>query len=89
VIENVRSGPVQPLAAAVTVINPTEATDPVLAPTKDGITEVVPDAARPMEVVLLCQANVDPAMLLAKVTRVVDAVLQTVWLATAVTVGLG
>jgi len=56
---------------------------------KDG-TESTPDAARPIEGVLVLQANVAPGVLLVKVILVVLELLQTDWLAgMLVTDGVG
>ena len=55
VIVNVIGAPVQPLAVGVTVIVPLIAVTPALVAVKLGILPV-PDAPRPMAVLLLVQA---------------------------------
>ena len=49
----------------------------------------VPDAARPIPVLLFVQLNVVPATAPVKLTAVVAAPAHSVWLATAFTVGVG
>ena len=55
---------------------------------KDAILPV-PDAARPILVLLLVQLYTVPAPLPVKTTAAVGAPLHTTWLATALTVGTG
>jgi len=76
------------LAVGVTVIVAVIGLAVALVAVKAAILPV-PDAARPIAVLLLVQLNVVPATAPAKVMAVVVAPLHSVWLATALTVGVG
>ena len=87
---NVCGEPAQPFADGVTVIVAvTGALDVLVAVNAAILPE--PLAAKPIEVVLFVQAYVVPLTLnvLAKVTALVVALLQSVWLVTEFTVGVG
>jgi len=73
---------------AVTVIVAVTGDDPLLMAVNEGILPD-PDAARPMEVLLLVQLNDEPTGVLVKLTAVVVEPLQRVWLDRAFTVGKG
>ena len=92
VIVNVVGVPVQvtPLLVyvGVTVIVATTGALVGLVAVKDAILPV-PDAARPMLVLLLVQLYTVFAPLPVKITAAVGAPLHTAWLATAFTVGVG
>ena len=92
VIVNVIGVPVQvvpPLVnVGVTVIVAVTATAVAFVPMKLAILPV-PDAPSPMEVLLLVQLYTVPAAVPVNVTAAVGAPLHTVWLACAVTVGVG
>ena len=60
----------------------------MLMPVNEAIL-VLPEAARPIEVLSLVQLNVVPATVPAKFTAVVDAPLQSAWSAGSATVGVG
>ena len=76
------------MAVGVTVIVAVTGSAPVLVAVKAAILPA-PDAARPMEVLLLVQLNTVPATAPVKLMAVVVAPLHNVWLATAFTVGVG
>ena len=92
VIVKVRGVPVQvtpPLVKlGVTVIVAVTGVVPVFTPTKEAMSPV-PLAASPIEVVLLVQLYTVPVTAPLNDTAVVLAPLQTVWLATVFTVGVG
>jgi hypothetical protein len=88
VIVNVIAAPVQPLALGVTVIVPLIGAAVALVAVKLGILPV-PDAANPIAVLELVQANVVPAVRLVKFTAAVAWPAHSVWLATAATTGVG
>ena len=88
VIVNVIDGPLQPLATGVTVIVAVTGALVVFVAVKAAILPV-PDAARPMLVLLFVQLNVVPPTAPVKLIAVVVAPLHSVWLATAFTVGVG
>ena len=90
VIVNVIGVPEQPLAVGVTVKVATTGLVPLLVKAVTGIV-FVPEAAIPIEVVSFVQLKVVPETfnVLAKVTSVEFPPLQTTWLETALTVGVG
>jgi len=92
VIVNVTGVPEQlippPVKLGVTVIVPLIAALVVLVAVKLAILPA-PLAARPMPVLLFVQLNTVPGTVPVNVTAVVDAPLQTDWLATAATVAVG
>ena len=89
VIVNVMPEPVQPLAVVgVTVIVAVIGAAVLFIAMKLGILPW-PDAARPIEVLLLVQLNIVPATVPVKVIAAVADPLQSVWLATAATVAVG
>ena len=90
VIVNVIGVPEQPLAVGVTVNVATTGLVPLLVKAVKGIVSV-PEAAIPIEVVSFVQLKVVPETfnVLAKVTSVEFPPLQTTWLETALTVGVG
>jgi hypothetical protein len=85
---NVLAVPVQPALTGVTVIVAVTADVPLLVAVNEEISPV-PLAARPMEVVLFVQLKVVPLTAPLKATAVVAAPLQTDWLETVFTVGVG
>jgi hypothetical protein len=88
VIVKVRGVPLHPLALGVTVIVATTGVVPVFTAVNEAISPV-PLAARPIDGVLLVQLYVVPATAPPKLTAAVLAPLQTIWLLTAFTVGVG
>ena len=92
VIVNVIGVPVQvtpPLVYdGVTVIVATTGVVPVFTAVNDAMLPV-PLAARPIDVVLFVQLNTVPVTAPLKVTAAVAEPVQTDWLATAFTVGIG
>jgi hypothetical protein len=68
--------PVQPLAVGVIVIVAVTGVLPLFVAVKDAISPV-PEAARPIEVVLLVQVKTVPLTALVKVIALVEALLQT------------
>jgi hypothetical protein len=73
----------------VTVIVEVTAELVVFVAVNAAIVGPAPLAAKPMEVVLLVQGNELPVTEPVKVTAVVLVLLHTVWLVTALTVGVG
>jgi hypothetical protein len=88
VIVNVIGSPVQPLVVGVTVIVAVTAVTPALTAVKLAMLPL-PDAARPILVVLFVQLNVVPGVRLVKFTAVVAAPAHSDWFATAATTGVG
>ena len=88
VMVNVSVAPVQPVAVGVTVMVAVAGAVPVLVAVNAPILPV-PLAARPMDVVLFVQLKVVPTTEPLKLTAEVVAPLQSVWLETAFTSGVG
>ena len=88
VIVNVEAVPEQPLAVGVTVMVAVTGAVPLLTAVKEGILPF-PAAARPMDGVLFVHAYVVPATGPLKLTAAVALLLQTTWLAKALTEGVG
>jgi len=92
VMVNVVEAPVQVVAPfvneGVTVMVPLMGARPVLVAVNEAMLPV-PLAARPIAVLEFVQVKVVPAVGLPNVTAVVAVPAQIVWLATALTVGLG
>lgn len=80
VIVKVIGVPSQPLAVGVTVIVEVTEVVPVLVAVNAPMFPV-PDAGRPIEVLLFVQLKVDPVTDPEKLIAVVEAPLQTVWFA--------
>lgn len=78
----------QPFAEGVTTTVATTGTLPLLVAVKEGILPL-PDAARPMLVVVFVQSNCVPATVPTKVVAAVKAVLHNAWSAGSATVGVG
>ena len=76
------------VSVGVTTIMAVTGALPVFTAVNEAILPV-PLAARPIDGVLFVQLNVVPASAPLKVTAVVAALLQTTWLLTAITVGVG
>lgn len=90
VMVNVLTAPVQPFRVAVTLIVPTISEPVKFAGAVKEAMLPVPDAARPIEVLLLVQLNVSPPPVLAE--KLMAAILcagQDTTLATAATTGSG
>ena len=88
VIVKVTGVPVQPLAVGVTVIVAVIGDEVALVAVNEAMLPA-PLAAKPIAGLLLVQLNVVPATAPVKVIAVVVAPAQSVWLATAFTVGVG
>ena len=88
VIVNVLVAEAQAPAVPVTVIVATCVT-PVLLVTTNGLILPVPDAARPIDVLLLVQVNTVPAVAPENTIACVVPPSQSTWLAIALTVGVG
>lgn len=88
VMVNVAGVPKQPLAVPVTVMVEVMGVVPVFNPVNAGMFPL-PEAAKPIAVLLLVHVNVVPVTLLPGVTNVEVLPWQMVWLVMGFTFGVG
>ena len=85
---NVLSGPTQPLAVGVTVMVATTGFEVVFNPVNEAISPL-PEAAKPIEGVLLVHEKVVPAVALVKAIVLVVVLAHSTWSAIVLTDGIG